>query len=352
MGIFFSGKNPALFILEAGVNHDGDFQKAKELIKAAAQTGADFIKFQTYTASRLAAKNSPSYWNLEEEPTTSQIELFSKYDGFDTEDYIALASYAKDCGIGFMTTCFDEIWVEELDQIIPIYKIASADITNFGLIKHIASKNKPIILSTGAASFIEIRAAVEVIKQESEQEICLMHCVLNYPTEYENANLNRISNLAREFSQITIGYSDHTRPEISKLAIQTAYTLGARVFEKHFTLNKLLQGNDHYHSFNVQDCRTQIDGLRTLESMSKYLEEGFIEIQSAARQFARRGLYASRPLMKGHIVTESDLIALRPTYRPRGVDADSLSILLNRSLATDHEAGQPITLDSINNHSN
>lgn len=351
MSAFISKTNPALIILEAGVNHDGDFQKAKDLISEAAKSGADYIKFQTYTANRLAAKDSPSYWNLKEEPTTSQIELFSKYDGFKTEDYFALASHARDRKIGFMTTCFDEIWVDELDEIIPMYKIASADITNFGLIKHIASKNKPIILSTGAATFLEIKSAVELIRLESDQEICIMHCVLNYPTESQNANLNRITDLVKGFKKTTIGYSDHTRPESSHMAIQTAYSLGARVFEKHFTLNKSLGGNDHYHSFGTLDWIEQIDSLRMLEKMSSYSEENFIEIQTSARQFARRGLYASKPLIKGQIITEGDLIALRPTYRPGGIDADSSSILINKKLAGDHYAGQPMTSDSVINNS-
>lgn len=347
MSSFFSERNPALFILEAGVNHDGDFQKAKELIKAAAQTGADYIKFQTYTANRLAAKYSPSYWNLDEEPITSQVELFSKYDAFETKDYFDLASYARDCNIGFMTTCFDEIWVDALDEIIPIYKVASADITNFGLIEHIARKNKPIILSTGAAYFAEIIAAVELINNVSDQEICLLHCVLNYPTEYENANLNRISKLAKNFDQITVGYSDHTRPEVSHLAIQTAYTLGARVFEKHFTLDKSLRGNDHYHSFNTLDFQTQLETLRRLEKMSQYTEENFIETQEAARRFARRGLYVSRHLTKGHVITRADLVALRPTFHPEGFSADMIELVVGKSLLRDLTEGDPLTSHSV-----
>ena len=324
MSSFFSERNPALFILEAGVNHDGDFQKAKELIKAAAQTGADYIKFQTYTANRLAAKYSPSYWNLDEEPITSQVELFSKYDAFETKDYFDLASYARDCNIGFMTTCFDEIWVDALDEIIPIYKVASADITNFGLIEHIARKNNV-----------------------SDQEICLLHCVLNYPTEYENANLNRISKLAKNFDQIIVGYSDHTRPEVSHLAIQTAYTLGARVFEKHFTLDKSLRGNDHYHSFNTLDFQTQLETLRRLEKMSQYTEESFIETQEAARRFARRGLYVSRHLTKGHVITRADLVALRPTFHPEGFSADMIELVVGKSLLRDLTEGDPLTSHSV-----
>jgi N-acetylneuraminate synthase len=129
-----------MIILEAGVNHDGDQRKASELIELAAKSGADFIKFQTYSAEKLAAKNSPSYWNLNEEPTTSQIELFAKYDGFTLQDYKSLILRAEQTGIGFLTTCFDIDWFDALADFLPFYKIASADLTNYILIRAISEK--------------------------------------------------------------------------------------------------------------------------------------------------------------------------------------------------------------------
>lgn len=344
---FLSSKNPALFILEAGVNHEGQIDIAYELINSASKSGADFIKFQTYTAEKLAAKNSPSYWNLDEEPINSQIELFSKFDGFSKDDYINLASYAAKMGIGFMTTCFDEEWVDQLDPVLPMYKIASADITNFSLMSHVASKKKPIILSTGASSFDEISSALDLIKSISNSPISIMHCVLNYPTEFENANLDRILELSNVFDGVTIGYSDHTRPEFSRMAIQTAFSLGARVFEKHFTLDKTLKGNDHYHSFDADDCVRIISTLQVLDKMKNFSESNFLGIQSDARSFARRGLYARRSVKKGDILLKNHIISLRPRFTPNGVPAEELFNSLGKVLSKDLLAGEPLTIEHL-----
>lgn len=343
MSAFVSAKNPVMIILEAGVNHEGDFDQAISLVNEAAKSGADYIKFQTYTAGRLAAPNSPSYWNLEDEPTNSQRELFSKFDGFKKSDYLNLATHAKKMGIGFMSTCFDEIWVDELDSILSLYKIASADITNLSLIKHVANKQKPIILSTGASTFIEIKKALETIYEVNNQEICLMHCVLNYPTEPENANLLRIKSLQESFPNVTIGYSDHTRPYFSKNALPIAHALGARVFEKHFTLDKEKQGNDHYHSFNTEDTIEIIEKLRMVDKSLIYSEIDFVAIQANAREFARRGVYAKKDMKTGDMIEEINTIALRPTHKPDGIDADSLPQIIGKRLIVDVAEGEAIT---------
>ena len=343
MSAFVSPKNPAMIILEAGVNHDGDINQALRLVEKAAESGADYIKFQTYTASRLAAKNSPSYWNLEEEPITSQRELFSKFDGFSKSDYFQLANHANKLGIGFMTTCFDEIWVDELDSIIGIYKIASADITNYPLLKHVARKQKPILLSTGASTFSEIESALETIAEFSNAEVCIMHCVLNYPTESENANLMRINHLREHFPNHTIGYSDHTRPSFSKQALPIAYSLGASVFEKHFSMDKNRKGNDHYHSFETQDTIDLIANFKVIRDALHYSEENYVTIQQDARQYARRGLYAKKNMQKGELIEEGNVEALRPTHKPNGIDANAISRIIGKRLISDLRAGEPIT---------
>jgi len=329
-------------ILEAGVNHNGNLENAIKLVFDAAETGADFIKFQTYTADRLAAKNSPSYWDLSKEPTSSQNELFSKYDSLSSKDYFTLAKEAKRLGIGFMTTCFDNYWVDELDPIIPVYKVASADINNFSLLSKIATKNKPIVLSTGAATLNEIHAAINVIREKTSSKISLLHCVLNYPTSTENACLDRIKILTERFEGFEIGYSDHTNPSDSMQAIQIAYDLGARLFEKHFTIDKTSPGNDHYHSFNKIEAKKLINNLITSRSLSNYDEDKFIEIQIQARKYARRGIYASKTLNAGHKLTELDLIPLRPTTGPQGFSADQTNILIGLILNSEIEAGTPI----------
>lgn len=330
------------FILEAGVNHDGDRDKAFDLVLSAARTGAHFIKFQTYTADKLAAKNSPSYWDLSEESTTSQRELFSKYDQFTKKEYFELAATAEKSGIGFMTTCFDKEWVDELDPVIPQYKIASADITNYQLLAHIASKNKPILISTGASSFMEIEQALNIIRGHSTNEITLLHCVLNYPTSAKNASLDRITEMQNIFPGIAIGYSDHTRPEDSVQAIQIAHSLGARVFEKHFTLDTSGIGNDHYHSFDEAGATQMITLLKKAMVLRNFDENGFLSVQSSARDFARRGIYAARNLSAGHILEENDLIPLRPPVGELGFFGSEFYEIIGKSLNSEVAAGDPI----------
>ena len=189
------------FILEAGVNHDGDLSTAISMIREAATTGATAIKFQSYTANRIAAIDSPYYWDLEEESTTSQRKLFEKYDNFTLNDYQMLKTECDKVGIEFMTTCFDEFWVDKLDPLLRRYKIASADITNYQLLRHIAAKQKPVIISTGASKISEIDNAIKIISEISECEISLLHCVLNYPTSAANANLGRISYLLSKYPE-------------------------------------------------------------------------------------------------------------------------------------------------------
>jgi N-acetylneuraminate synthase len=331
-----------VFILEAGVNHDGDFEEAIELVREAAKTGAHYIKFQTYSADKIAAPESPSYWDLSEEPTNSQIELFSKYDGLTKENYKLLAEEAEGLGIGFMTTCFDKDWVNLLDEIIPQYKVASADITNFSLLSEIAKKNKGIVLSTGAATFSEIHAAIELIRRYSGAPVALLHCVLNYPTSASNAALGRINALKIEFPEHIIGYSDHTKPSDSFQAIQIAYDFGARVFEKHFTLKPQGKGNDHYHSFTTKDAVLAIEALIRAQSLTSFEETSFIANQESARKFARRGIYATRTLLVGDVLDESSLIPLRPSVGPNGFGGEEFFNLIGRRVSIKVEEGSAI----------
>jgi len=329
-------------ILEAGVNHDGDRSRAFELIAAAAESGADYIKFQTYTSEKLAAKHSPSYWDLSEEPVTSQRTLFSKYDKFTPHDYFEFAQEANRLGIGFMTTCFDNEWVDKLDQILPQYKIASADITNFSLLTHVASKGKAMLISTGAATFEEVHAAVNLVQGVSNVKVTLLHCVLNYPTSASEAALNRISRLMEEFPGLEIGYSDHTKPLDSFAAIQTAYVLGARVFEKHFTWNAEGVGNDHYHSFTGPDATKLVSELERTQTLLQYDDSYFISSQESARLFARRGLYTSRDLEIGEVICEMDIIPLRPPVGSDGFAGNEIRSLVGKVVTVPIAKGEAI----------
>jgi sialic acid synthase SpsE len=329
------------FILEIGVNHENNLDRALQLVDLAASSGARIVKFQTYTAETIAAENSPAYWDLEEEATPTQIELFKKYDSFTIKDYEVIAEHAKKMNLEFMTTCFDEKWVDSLDHLQNRYKIASADLTNFQLVSHIAKKQKPILLSTGAATVQEISRTVALIQEVSSKEITLLHCVLNYPTSAENANLSRILALKNRFPELKIGYSDHTKPSDSKKAIILAYTLGASVFEKHFTFDKSLKGNDHYHSFDSIDVREILDELKGVSQMLDYTEERFIETQLSARELARRGIYARRDISAGSVIDNEDLISLRPIPF-EGLSADCLLEIVGSTAAVPIQKGTPI----------
>jgi sialic acid synthase SpsE len=333
-------------ILEIGVNHENSMENALQLVESAARTGAKTVKFQTYTAEKLAAENSPSYWDLSEEPTSSQKKLFKKYDSFTVSDYELIAQRANSLGLEFMTTCFDEDWADKLDHLLKRYKIASADLTNVQLLKHIARKNKPILLSTGAATFGEIEEAVRIIKSQTSADVTLLHCVLNYPTAPHNANLLRILQLRDTFPNLAIGYSDHTRPKDSFSAIGLAFVLGASTIEKHFTFDKSLKGNDHYHAFDEDDVKKVFERIVEIQELLEYEEQKFIEIQEKARSYARRGIYARVGIEAGHQIGNQHLISLRP-IPTNGISAAEIESVIGKQTKRKIDVGNPILWDDL-----
>ena len=252
-------------IAEIGVNHEGSIELAKKMIDLATEGGANAAKFQTYKAEKLAVKDSPAYWDTTQEETTSQYQLFKKYDSFEKVDYIELKDYCDQKGIDFLSTPFDVESVSYLSDLMPFFKIASADITNIPLLREVAKYKKPVILSTGASTIPEIENAINELLVNGIKEIGLLHCMLNYPTDYKNAGLSMIKTLKRLFPNRMIGYSDHTMPEVDMLTVTTAVTLGARIVEKHFTHDKSLLGNDHYHAMDINDLKIFIGNINRLQ---------------------------------------------------------------------------------------
>ena len=300
------------FIAEIGVNHENDINKAKLMIDECSDVGVGAVKFQSYSAKKLAAKYSPAYWDTSKESTESQIDLFSKYDVFKRKEFNEIANYCDKRDIEFMSTPFDEDYVDILDPLVRRFKIASVDLTNFMLIEKIASKNKPIILSTGASSIDEIKKTVQYIKDldvDVENNLTLLHCVTKYPNPLSTAGLGSIKKLKNLFPSIKIGYSDHTIPEESKLALSCAISMGACVIEKHYTFNKSLPGNDHYHAFNKSDL---IEFAKSIDPINRSLREADILDQSDSIKFARRGLYLKKDIKAGEKITRDHLIPLRP----------------------------------------
>jgi len=300
-------------IAEIGVNHEGSLDLARHLIDLAKEGGADAAKFQSYKAETLASKNSPSYWDTTKEETRSQYDLFKKYDCFNEKEYVALAEHCKKVGIDFLSTPFDDLAVEFLDPLCPFFKIASADLTNIPLLRKIASKGKPVILSTGASLIDEIKVALNTLQSAGCNNVGLLHCILNYPTENGNAHLNMIKGLQKTFPNYVIGYSDHTLPNDDMTSLVCAHLLGAAVLEKHFTYDKNLRGNDHYHAMDVNDLKKCIDVLkRTRDLLGNIKNKEPIPSENIARLNARRSIVAKKDLPIGHILTERDLICKRP----------------------------------------
>lgn len=318
----------------AKINNISNMDAAKLMIKEAKESGIHAVKFQTYKAGTLAAKNSPSYWDTTEEPTTSQYELFKKFDSFGVEEYTELYNYCNSIGIEFISTPFDYESADYLNKLMNIYKISSSDITNIPFIKYQAEKNKPIILSVGASNIDEIRRAVQTIKDNNTCPITLMHCVLEYPTPFEDANLNRIISLKQSFPDLIIGYSDHTKPDKEMDVLKTAYNLGAKVIEKHFTLDKTLQGNDHYHAMDPKDAKKIIESIKFIETIRGQYELSYNDTESAARKNARRSIVSNVNIKKGDIINSEMLTFKRPGV---GIPPYEIDNIIGKRAACDIE---------------
>jgi sialic acid synthase SpsE len=339
-------------IAEVGVNfYDtakaegiSPLQAAKKYIFEAKNAGIDAVKFQSYKADTIVSKNSPAYWDLSKEPTPTQHELFKKHDGFDQEDYQHLCDYCKELEIDFMSTPFDFESADFLEDMVSVYKISSSDLNNIPFLRHIARKGKPIFLSVGASYLSEIEEAVRVLTDEGCPDICLMHCVLSYPTKNEDANLNMIKTLKRVFPNTRIGYSDHTMPDKTMTILTTAYLLGAEVIEKHFTLDKSLTGNDHYHAGDPNDFKVAIDNFHLIETIGGQEEKTVLDCEIIPRREARRSLVIARDLKKGEVIKPEDIQLKRPGT---GIAPKYMDLVIGREVTRDLEEDTVLTWDMV-----
>ena len=340
-GRTFGYLNPYL-IAEIGVNHEGSLERAKEMIDQVARAGGHAAKFQTYKAATLAAKTtSPAYWDQTKEPTTSQYELFQRWDNFGPAEYAELAGHCKLRGIDFMSTPFDLDAVDMLTPLMPSTKVASADLTNIPLLRKIGATKRPTIMSCGASSHEEIERSLNVLLEAGAPSVTLLHCILNYPTPRENAQLSQIQVLQEKFGdRVAIGYSDHVRPEDdgSVPALEIASIYGAVVIEKHFTDNKQGIGNDHYHAVDERDLKAFTEKLAIYRELYGKREHS-LGAQSSAINNARRRVIAVRTLPVGHVIEESDLIALRSNV---GIEIAHWDDVVGKTVAVEIEAELPL----------
>ncbi len=327
-------------IAEIGVNYYDiaacrgitPMEAAKLMIDEAAAAGIHAVKFQTYRAESLAAADSPYYWDITEESTRSQRELFKKFDSFRYPEYLELSQHAKKTGIEFLSTAFDFESADYLDEMMEVYKISSSDLSNLPFIEYQAKKDKPILLSTGASDLPEIERAVDSIRRYNDRPLVLLHCVLEYPTAIEHANLNKIITLKEQFPDLIIGYSDHTKPTPEYEVVTTAYNLGALCVEKHFTLDKTLKGNDHYHAMDPGDA---VQILKRIEHLSAIRGSGelvCLECEQEARKNARRSIVTAVDIAAGTVLTPQMLTFKRPGT---GIAPDRIDEVCTMAAATD-----------------
>ena len=320
-----------VLIAEIGVNYYDIATKldislmdaAKLMIKEAKDAGIHAVKFQSYKAGTLAAKASPSYWDTTEEPTTSQYELFQKFDHFGEAEYRELKEFCDMLGIEFLSTAFDLASADYLDSMMDVYKISSSDLNNLPFVEYQARKGKPMLISVGASNEDEITRTLSMVRSVNDQPIALLHCVLEYPTPYEHANLNKITTLKKSYAEdpiyadkngspILIGYSDHTKPDACADVIKTAYNLGAVIVEKHFTLDKNLPGPDHKASATPEELKELCQNVRRIEVIAGEGGKKVTESERRNINIARKSIVARKAIRKGEIFTEENLTCKRP----------------------------------------
>ena len=327
--------NPYI-IAEIGVNHEGCMKTAKRLVDEAKEGGADAVKFQSYKAETLASKHSPAYWDTSKESTTSQFELFKKHDSFWKNEMQQLQDYCEQLDIEFMSTPFDIESAHFLNEMMNVFKISSSDITNKPFIEYICRFGKPIILSTGASDLKEVQDAVNWIKPFNVP-LALLHCVLNYPTSDKNANLGMIIGLKSHFPDNIIGYSDHTLPKDMKVC-EIACLLGAVIIEKHFTHDKQLPGNDHYHAMDVDDLKRFKNIIKgTQELLGDNHIKMPIPTEEISRNNARRSIVMKRSCHIGHKLSSEDITYKRPGSGISPIHWDQvIGKSLSKDLDSDH----------------
>lgn len=317
---------------------------AKLYIDKAAEAGIDCAKFQSYKAGTIVSKNSPAYWDTTKEPTKTQYELFLKHDSFGKSEYRELCDYTHAKGMDFTSTAFDYASADYLCDMVDFYKISSSDLSNLPFIKHIGEKGKPVYMSVGASYLSEVDVAIRVLKEAGCKDIVIFHCVLSYPTDPKDANLRVIETLKKVFPDVRVGFSDHVAPDDTMMTLATAYLLGAEVIEKHFTLDKTLPGNDHYHAGDPEDFKKAINNFKWIDTVLGSAEKTVLECEKIPRREARRSLVLTRNMKAGEIIKEEDLMPKRPGT---GISPQYTDIVIGRKVKVDLNEDAILTWDMI-----
>lgn len=333
LNIFKSYHNPITFIIaEIGVNHNGDINLAKQMIKSASECGVDAVKFQTFKSENLVTENAKTAdYQQKNTNENSQLEMLKKLE-LSFDDFKELKDYASKYDVMFISSPFDMDSVDLLEKLnVPLYKLGSGELTNFELIDHIQNTGKPIIISTGMATLDEIRETYDFIK--NKENLVILHCITGYPTEFSEANLNFIKTLQSQFN-VPIGFSDHS-PGI-ELPI-AAVALGACVVEKHFTLDKTLEGPDHKASLNPEEFKAMVSAIRHVEVAMGDGVRKFSDNENEIKKVARKSIILNDNLKKGEVLEKEMLSIKRPGtgIAPKYVD-DLIGKTVNKDLKSGH----------------
>lgn len=299
-----------IIIAEAGVNHNGSMELAKKMIEAAKEAGADYVKFQTFDPEKLVSRYAAKADYQKETTGTeeSQLQMLQKL-ALTQQDFVDLKAYCNAVGIGFISTPFDLQSIDFLEELdMDFWKLPSGEITNFPYLEKIAKTKRKVIMSTGMCNMQEIQEAISVLEQNGTTDITLLHCNTEYPTPFEDVNLRAMDHMRQEFGKL-VGYSDHTIGIEVPIA---ATALGAVVIEKHFTLDRTMEGPDHRASLEPLELKRMVDSIRNIE---KSLGDG-VKKRTASEEkncaVARKSIVAKCPIQKGKVFTEENLTVKRP----------------------------------------
>ena len=329
-------------IAELSANHGGDINIAKETVRAAKRAGADAIKLQTYTADTITLDVKTDYFKIKQGTAWDGKYLYDLYEeaSLPWEWHKELYEVAKEEGLVCFSSPFDKTAVDFLEELdTPIYKVASFEITDIPLIKYIASKNKPIIISTGIASLEDIELAIKACKDQGNDDITILKCTSAYPASPEDANLFTIPDIMERFN-VNSGLSDHT---MGIEAPVVAVCLGAKVIEKHFILDKNIGGADAHFSLDEKEFKEMVDAVRLAEVMLGKVDYEMTEKKKVSREFSR-SLFITKDVRAGDTVTEHNVRSVRPGF---GLHPKHFEEVLGREFVGDFKKGSPLSWDQL-----
>ena len=333
---------PVFIIAEAGINHNGDMEIARKLIDVAVEAGAHAVKFQTINADKLTSADAPkAAYQLENTGNQeSQHDMLQRVE-LTWDDHKMLQSYCNERGIIFISSPFDEESIDLLDRLeVPAFKVPSGESINLPYLRRMARKNRPIILSTGMSNLAEVDEAVRTINAEGNEQVIVLHCVSNYPASPASVNLKAMATMSSALGVLT-GFSDHTLG--TEIPIASA-ALGAVVIEKHFTLDRNMEGPDHLASLEPDELAEMVRTIRNVKSALGNGIKRSVEEEEDTRLIARKSLHAGIDMEAGHTLAGEDLISLRPGT---GILPNMLDVVLGRHLNNPVKKGQMLTWDNL-----